>query len=84
MERRRRSGIEVNVNRVTCRRLVVTALVWGLSTAAATQDLDRLGPPVGTAVPAFSAVDQFGTTQTLQSVAGPEGTMIVFYRSADW
>lgn len=53
----------------------------GVSTA---QQVDTLGPAVGARVPAFSAVDQSGRTQTLESVAGPAGTMIVFYRSADW
>jgi hypothetical protein len=55
-----------------------------LGGAVAAQDIDTLGPAVGTRVPAFSAIDQFGRTQTLESVAGPAGTMIVFYRSADW
>lgn len=66
------------------RLLVALVLGWSLGGVAAAQDLDSLGPAVGTPVPAFSAVDQFGRTQSLQSVAGPEGTMIVFYRSADW
>jgi hypothetical protein len=35
-------------------------------------------------VPDFSLVDQQGRTRTLQSVMGPKGAMIVFYRSADW
>lgn len=46
--------------------------------------LDALGPQVGAPVPAFSGVDQFNRTQTLESVAGPGGAMLVFFRSADW
>src|SRR5688500_18873175 len=42
------------------------------------------GPKIGATVPAFSGVDQFGATQTLASVMGPQGAMLVFYRSADW
>ncbi len=42
------------------------------------------GPAVGTAIPAFSAPDQNGVTQSLGSIAGPKGTMLVFFRSADW
>ena len=47
-------------------------------------DVERLGPQVGEAVPDFSAVDQFGRTQTLKSITGPNGAMLIFNRSADW
>jgi peroxiredoxin len=47
-------------------------------------DVTRIGPAVGAAAPAFSLIDQTGRTQTLASVAGPQGTMLVFFRSADW
>jgi hypothetical protein len=35
-------------------------------------------------VPAFSATDQNGLTQSLSSVIGAKGAMLVFFRSADW
>jgi hypothetical protein len=35
-------------------------------------------------VPDFAAPDQVGRTQTLKSIMGPKGAMLVFYRSADW
>lgn len=44
----------------------------------------KTGPAVGEAAPAFSAADQNGRTQTLASVMGAKGVMLVFYRSADW
>jgi hypothetical protein len=44
----------------------------------------RTGPAVGQPVPDFSLPDQSGRTQTLKSVSGPKGTMLVFFRSADW
>jgi hypothetical protein len=47
-------------------------------------DVERLGPQVGEVAPDLSAVDQFGRTRTLASVAGPNGLMLVFNRSADW
>ncbi|MBI4264674.1 MAG: hypothetical protein HY657_09880 [Acidobacteria bacterium] len=47
-------------------------------------DVERIGPQVGEIVPDFSAVDQFGRTQSLQSVMGPNGAMLFFNRSADW
>jgi len=47
-------------------------------------DVSKLGPQVGERVPDFTLKDQNGTTWTLQSVMGPKGAMLVFYRSADW
>ena len=42
------------------------------------------GPKVGESVPAFRLQDQNGTVQTLRSILGPKGALLVFYRSADW
>ena len=47
-------------------------------------DLSKLGPQVGQRVPDFSLKDQTGKVQTLQSIMGPKGAMVVFLRSADW
>jgi len=47
-------------------------------------DVQALGPQVGSRVPEFSAPDQHGRTQTLASIMGPKGAMLVFNRSADW
>ncbi|HUS05093.1 MAG TPA: hypothetical protein VMZ52_02270 [Bryobacteraceae bacterium] len=44
----------------------------------------EVGPAIGSKIPAFSAADQNGTVQTLDSIKGPKGAMLVFYRSADW
>jgi hypothetical protein len=44
----------------------------------------RTGPEVGEKIPAFALLDQNGVRQTLESIAGPRGAMLVFYRSADW
>jgi hypothetical protein len=43
-----------------------------------------IGLSVGQKVPAFSLRDQFGQTQTLDSLKGPKGTVLLFFRSADW
>lgn len=47
-------------------------------------DVSKLGPQVGQRVPAFGLKDQNGKTETLQSIMGPKGAMLVFIRSADW
>ena len=46
--------------------------------------IDRMGPQVGETVPPFALTDQHGRQQTLTSVMGPKGAMVVFFRSADW
>ena len=43
-----------------------------------------LGPQVGELVPAFSLPDQNGQVQTLESILGPNGAILLFHRSADW
>ena len=47
-------------------------------------DVSKLGPQVGERVPDFTLPDQTGTVQTLQSIMGSRGAMLVFLRSADW
>jgi hypothetical protein len=42
------------------------------------------GLRVGERAPAFSARDQFGREQTLDTLKGPNGTVLLFFRSADW
>jgi peroxiredoxin len=44
----------------------------------------QTGPEVGAVIPDFKASDQLGKTQTLASLTGPKGLMLVFFRSADW
>lgn len=73
--------------------LSASALITGVSLAtvmgAAQQPAPpvataTLGPQVGATVPPLSGVDQFGKGQTLASLSGPKGLMLVFSRSADW
>ena len=47
-------------------------------------DLMSIGLAVGQRAPAFSLHDQFGRVQTLDSLKGPKGTVLLFFRSADW
>jgi hypothetical protein len=42
------------------------------------------GIPVGEKIPPFEAKDQQGKVQTFESIRGPKGAFLVFYRSADW
>lgn len=54
------------------------------NTPAPMVDVETVGPKVGDALPEFSLRDQGGHIQSLKSVLGPKGAVIVFFRSADW
>jgi hypothetical protein len=67
--------------------LLSLTLVLTLASVGAAQDLpdvEQFGPQVGDIVPSFSLTDQHGQTQTVQSIMGPNGVMLVFSRSASW
>jgi cytochrome oxidase Cu insertion factor (SCO1/SenC/PrrC family) len=76
------------------RRTVLTAVTVLSAVALSAQsvtpapapqvDIAALGPRVGDKPIDFSLADQTGKIQTLKTVAGPKGTMLVFFRSADW
>jgi hypothetical protein len=57
---------------------------WAVQVAALYGQNIKTGPEVGQQVPTFSAPDQDGRTQTLKSIMGSKGAMLVFFRSADW
>src|SRR5215469_3627677 len=46
--------------------------------------LPALGLEVGRQAPAFSSTDQFGEKQSNASMKGNNGTVLLFFRSADW
>jgi hypothetical protein len=67
------------------RRLIsIAAFAVFCAFPQAQTDLATLGPQVGQHAIDFSLPDQTGRVRTLKSVAGPKGTMLVFFRSADW
>ena len=51
---------------------------------ASLQMFSEVGLRTGLKAPEFSARDQFGKTQTLETLRGSKGTVLLFYRSADW
>jgi hypothetical protein len=73
------------------RRLRATLVLAALCFVAAAgqqapplPDVSGAGPQVGQVVPDFSLTDQGGRAWTRQSIMGPRGAMLVFFRSADW
>lgn len=75
---------------------VVLALWWGACMSGAGEDRPRLRPlpkldqnlrtglAVGSHIPFFEALDQSGRKQTFDTLRGPKGAALLFYRSADW
>jgi hypothetical protein len=43
-----------------------------------------IGLEVGQKAPDFSLHDEFGKVQTLETLKGTNGTVLLFFRSADW
>ncbi len=64
------------------KKLFVGLLLLGLATSLAAQQMP--GVPVGKTAPTFRAKDQFGKEQTLSSLMGSNGLVLLFFRSADW
>ncbi|HLZ12190.1 MAG TPA: hypothetical protein VKP58_06355 [Candidatus Acidoferrum sp.] len=59
--------------------------VSGQENAAATHSsAPAIGIEVGRPAPAFSGVDQFGHENSNESLKGAKGTVLLFFRSADW
>ncbi len=75
---------------------VVLALCWCACMSGTGEDRPRLrplpmldqnlktGPAVGSKIPVFEALDQGGRRQTFDTLRGPKGAVLLFYRSADW
>ncbi len=66
------------------KRYLIEVATWTLPIVALLGQNIKTGPDVGQQVPAFSARDQEGRNQTLKSIMGPKGAVLVFFRSADW
>jgi hypothetical protein len=65
--------------------IAVLAMVEAQAPPAKTAaDLAKLGPQIGDRVHDFRLPDQAGTLRDLKSVLGPNGAMLVFFRSAEW
>jgi len=47
-------------------------------------ELMSIGLAVGQKAPALSVRDQFGRVQTFDTLRGANGTVLLFFRSADW
>jgi hypothetical protein len=78
------------MHRLPAAALLLLTVGWAAEEKArlhAVPDLDKnakTGPAVGSKLPAFEAIDQFGKRQTFDTLRGPKGLALLFVRSADW
>ena len=63
----------------------VSALLAGQESQSANPTVpSSVGLEVGQEAPAFALPDQFGQKQSNETVKGANGTVLLFFRSADW
>jgi len=69
-------------------RLIALVLLSTVAAATGPQttapELEAIGPRVGTRAASFTLPDQNGQPRSLESLIGPNGAILVFFRSADW
>jgi cytochrome oxidase Cu insertion factor (SCO1/SenC/PrrC family) len=71
---------------------LTTAFFMGLAGFAAGQEnvsasratAPSVGIEIGQRAPAFTLPDQFGRQQSNDTLKGSKGTVLLFFRSADW
>jgi hypothetical protein len=64
--------------------VTVRGMLVGDTIQMASIELTSIGLAVGQKAPGFSVRDQFGRVQTLDTLKGKNGTVLLFFRSADW
>ena len=62
----------------------LVAVASGQLDHATSDSTPTIGLEIGQQAPAFALLDQFGHEQSNQTLKGPNGTVILFFRSADW
>jgi hypothetical protein len=65
-------------------RLLLVGVIISLGIGFSAKAEDMPGVAVGKSAPTFQARDQFGKQQTISSLMGRNGLVLVFFRSADW
>lgn len=61
--------------------IAATLLMTGFASAVHAQGT---GPEVGAQAPGFQATDHLGKAQSFDDLAGENGLLLLFFRSADW
>jgi cytochrome oxidase Cu insertion factor (SCO1/SenC/PrrC family) len=64
--------------------LLQSFLFLGKTAIQASEARPVVGLPVGGIAPSFKVNDQSGQERSLKDIAGENGTILLFFRSADW
>jgi len=65
-------------------RSILVGLTLGAAVSATPPPALEVGPAIGESIPRFEAHDQAGRVRTFDDLKGPNGLVLVFFRSADW
>ncbi len=75
----------MNAKLLSALLLSFCSLAIGLASQATTSpDATEIGIAIGQKMPQFVAPDQSGKEISSETLKGPNGTMLLFFRSADW
>jgi len=81
----REGNYEVKVAIASAFSIALLALTIGQAKPPADDGaLPAVGLAIGQPAPAFSLRDQFGHEQSSSTLKGSKGTVLLFFRSADW
>jgi len=67
--------------------MILSVFLLGLGLAPQNTPVDSapsIGINIGDKMPSFTGLDQFGHEVSSGTLRGPNGTVLLFFRSADW
>ena len=63
---------------------LIAGSVFFLSPSMAADEPISTGPEIGASIPAIQASDQWGKTREFEDLSGPEGLLLLLFRTVDW
>ena len=86
LRRRREIRSRSEMRRATTVLCLFSILTFGIAQKNGSSQpvTPSVGLPVGAKAPAFASRDQFDRAQSNATLRGPNGTILLFFRSADW
>ena len=63
---------------------LIAGSVFFLSPSMAADKPISTGPEIGASIPAIQASDQWGNAREFKDLSGPEGLLLLFFRTLDW
>ncbi len=63
---------------------IIAGSVFFLFPSMASDEPISTGPEIGASSPAIQASDQWGKTREFKDLSGPEGLLLLFFRTVDW